>query len=258
MQARAECRADHPAESPPHIYRDYLQTSSIEPAQNVPPNRMNKFIHAMGVELEGAWEEEPANIHHDGSVSARGPYAGEYHTPPCVSWKELRGHVVDNYPDAINDSCGLHVHFSFTNTGLYSRLMDKEFYAYFVKLMEGFGRKHKMPPVFKKRLAGENRFCKRAWHPDIQAASRNRGDYRYCLWNFCHGLHRTAECRVLPMFQTPEQAIKAIQAVKMSVILFLRKQPLEDAGELLEMPINELVGTPELDLPAPSIQREEY
>lgn len=192
---------------------------------------MNRFIRAMGVELEGAWDEAPHfPLVRDSSVEAQGAYKGECQSPPYRDWHKLASFIVDNHPDHIDGSCGLHVHFSFPNAGLYSRLMDTPFQQYFYKFMDKWAAKHKPGRWFNGRILGQNRFCSREWLPDVQAASGDKYTTpRYTAWNFCHGLHGTAECRLLPMFAQPEKSIAAIQAVKMSVMLYLRQKNDEPA-----------------------------
>lgn len=235
--------------------RIWPRISAIYSRETTEAKPMNRFIQAMGVELEGAWDEQPHNLHHDGSVQASGAYRGECQSPALSDWAKLRRFMLDNHPDHTDKSCGLHVHFSLPRLGMYSRLMDSDFGPYFYSFMETWGKKHRAGRIFKERLDGMNRYCLKRWAPDLQAIQSGKTNIRYAAWNFCYSIHRTAECRLLPMFDAPEMAVKGVQAVKLCVMLFLRGNKTEP--ELLaETNLDELEQKIKSEQPQPSIESE--
>lgn len=126
-----------------------------------------------------------------------------------------------NYPSHVNGTCGLHVHMSFKSMRYYQALMIPEYQktiiAYITKwgLKEGFAKDH---PLWA-RLGGKNEYCKDEFHADTQSRKTSKAyDHhgegnRYTMINYCHGLHTTLECRLLPMFDKPEEGIKAVQEI---------------------------------------------
>jgi len=195
---------------------------------------INKYIDKIGLEIEGAWYNgQPYNLHTDGSVSARADHTGESVSDPMESWRAVRDFITDNYPDEHNSSCGLHVHFSFNSLGIYSRLMDKEFHPYFTGAMKAWGEENKIQDTaFWDRLNGRNQYCLSEWRADNQAMQRTKNSPRYCHWNFCYGLHKTAECRLLPVFGSSDNAILAVGAVGKCVMAWLGK--VNKSGVMIE------------------------
>jgi hypothetical protein len=60
-------------------------------------------------------------------------------------------------------------------------------------------------------LRGENRYCKREFDPLGQYKTRDRGGNRYTQLNFCYGVHKTMECRLLPLFRDVSVAVSAVK-----------------------------------------------
>ncbi len=170
---------------------------------------------------------------HDGSVNGltavnptgeRIPlYTGEYPSE-ILELSKYPLWMKKNYPTAVNKTCGMHVHMSFfpKHAALhYSRLMVPEYtqtiILYVAKwaLEEKLDKKH---PIWD-RLNGKNTFCKLEFYPDEQAKSTKkvfdhagRGN-RYTVINYCHAQHSTVECRLLPMMDNADLAIRAIKRV---------------------------------------------
>lgn len=181
-----------------------------------------QHINAIGVELEGGWRDYPCECHEvkgDGSVSVSGANArvrGEIPIGPLYSWSDAESAIRQHYPNVTNRTCGLHVHLSFPTPGHYSALMSPRFEPYLVKRLAAYGRKKNFTQAgqFFARLRGENTYCslryseKRAMS---QATATYKGGDRYALLNYCHGLHGTIECRVLPAFMRPSAAVNAIR-----------------------------------------------
>lgn len=187
------------------------------------------YIDKVGVEIEGGWDVQPpcGPVGSDGSVCVTAPIRGEIRSRPMKQWDTIEGYVNDNWPVHTDRTCGFHIHVSVKNTHLYSALMDKRFYDFFLARMEAWGRANDIQNAeFWDRLKGQNQFCKKEWKPDNQAevASKHATD-RYTHWNFCWTLHTTAECRLLPTFKKKHVAVKAVREVLSIVEEWLDKAP---------------------------------
>lgn len=195
-----------------------------------------KFIKKIGIEFEGGWQESPDGLKADGSVSGiEAPFEGEVASPVLApqAWLAWAQRL---YPDEVNTSCGLHVHVSFKNTRSYSRLMDPDFYAKFLAFWHEWGTRRSINEgsAFWKRLSGENSYCKNLFRPDEQARQRTKGPERYCHINFCYGLHKTVEFRLLPMFHKKHLAMDAITSLLDFIEAYL-------AEEAKKHPKNEII-----------------
>lgn len=177
-----------------------------------PPRQRYRYVNKIGVELEGGWNGNvPFQLEHDGSVHVTADYTGEVPSPPLrpqevVSW--MREH----YPDAVNDTCGMHVHVSVKHQWHYARLMDKEFFDFLKTSLAAWGKKLSIREEhpFWARLRGGNDYCKDEFHPELQIQHRDKGGERYTMLNYTWSRYRTVECRVLPGFAACEIAISAV------------------------------------------------
>src|SRR3990167_1168176 len=125
------------------------------------------------------------------------------------------------YPQIVNDTCGLHVHMSFKSALQYQRLMTPTYPAtiieYFTSWAKSEGLKDSHP--IWERLSGKNRYCKHEFHAQQQVTSKKdhnqtRPGHRYTIVNYCYSVHGgTLECRLLPMFETAAQGIRAVEHV---------------------------------------------
>lgn len=154
---------------------------------------------------------------------------------PALTYEELIPWAMNNHPDEVDESCGLHVHVSFHKVNDYIRLMTPEFYEFFLKWLEDWGHKMEFPPHhdFWKRLRGENKYCHKLWadkecqhnhgeghplhptrhDPEDQAACANWNPHRYAQLNFCFLKHGTLECRVFPAFKDPRMSLAAVECI---------------------------------------------
>ncbi len=177
----------------------------------------------MGVELEGGWikstgvvarDVRGAKAMADQSVKV-GYHDGEIITRPHDTLDALLEDVVKLYPDHMNDSCGFHIHASFSPLDG-SILASPEFYAYFKERWERWGKASALDRhhEFWNRLGGKNRFCKDEFIPEdqLKVGAAGRGEQRYSILNFCAWeKHGTIECRLLPMFADKSLALAAIR-----------------------------------------------
>jgi hypothetical protein len=239
------------------------------------PRSSERRILLSGAELEGGWRIRPngdGERHGDGSVSidydalgiedrdddeypedeegsADQPFIGEYVSPP-MSPSMLPEWVVNNYPTATNETCGLHVHVSVRSPYYYSRLMDgarnapipppkvwrkrdietSPFYPYLVSNLKRWGLKAKLKSghPFWKRLEGMNRYCRLDFDPDLQAHMTSKDSCRYGVLNFAYRQHSTMEVRVLPGFEDGELAGSAVAFLLKTIERYLQTLPDED------------------------------
>lgn len=244
-------------------------------------------IANVGVELEGGWDAPVPGyqVVHDGSVKFRGtgePQIGVRTNPagqleqfiveapgrggdnkktivryavgeivsPILQISQLENFVTKCYPPHVNDTCGLHVHMSFTHRLNYSRLMDPAFTPHIIRAILLWGKTQEIPKdhIFWERVTNERHpHCAHLYLGDKQVLQRgkdyhSRGtDYsRYTAINYCDAQHQTIECRVLPMFDTSQQALSAIMCVLDATNLFLskiRQRERKTAGSVLERPM---------------------
>lgn len=150
---------------------------------------------------------------------------GEIVSPPMKK-ALIKKWVKTCYPDDHNSTCGIHVHVSFTSNIDYMNLMSQEFYDYFLKKMETWGKRNHINEGsrFWKRLQGENSYCKRVFAPKGQ---KNGNADRYTHLNYCfHEENRkTIECRLLPVFDKVELAQSAILEIVNTMQNYIRSMP---------------------------------
>lgn len=196
------------------------------------PNR----IRYLGVELEGAWTQERAlqagsllNVVRDSSVSGFDPdkYALIGESPsPRLTLAELPSYMERVYPSAVNATCGMHVHMSFSSVMEYQHLMREEVQEEVIERFKLWATRQGLPedresddehPIWP-RLRGENDYCQHKFFADLQVLNsrkdydRSRPGHRYTVLNFAYARpSRTIECRLLPMFDTWNLALAAIQ-----------------------------------------------
>lgn len=181
-----------------------------------------KFIDKIGIELEAAWKEPKKNLVIDESFSPADfspefKGVGELVSHPIASKEEMLNWLQENWPDETCHKCAMHVHFSLNHINYYSACMSNRFYEHFLNEMDKWGKDYNCRnELFWQRLKGENRYCRKRFNPDIQVKYTEKGHNRQDRrdhWNFCYGLHKTMECRLLPMFKSIETAKSAIFAL---------------------------------------------
>lgn len=180
----------------------------------------------MGVELEGAWTRgRRANIAasvlgakpiDDASVHLSQGDPGEIVTRPHSSMEDLCKDIQILYPDVLNESCGFHIHTSFTPLDA-SVIASSDFFSYFKEQWAQWGRDEKVPKnhEFWQRLAGNNQHARDSFEAEKQLSTSFAGQKRqarYTMLNFyAWEKHRTIENRVLPMFSDQKFALSAVR-----------------------------------------------
>ena len=125
---------------------------------------------------------------------------------------------LDENEDAIrqtNKTCGMHVHIGGLNRLEYGILMTPEFTEYLQDELTEWGKQVglKEGTEFFKRLKGLNTYCRDSYQAEAQKMDMDKNSSRYCIVNYCWGLHQTVEIRVLPSFQMHKFRYKAIAKV---------------------------------------------
>lgn len=234
-------------------------------------NDLVNRIDKVGLELEGGWDTMPKEVlgrmEVDNSVqfapieeiveeldekgkrlSLKGLDANGRRVPMAY-----RGELVSNpiplktvesigtwmwrgYPQAVNETCGLHVHMSFLDKMNYQRLMCPEYGAYIISELRKFADEQGLPAdhMLRQRLNPEHAWtkqhCEHVYRGDHQVLvggkdyrSRGKAHSRYTAINYCNMQHGTLECRLLPMFEDVEMAVRAVWVVVNATNRFLSK-----------------------------------
>lgn len=184
-------------------------------------------------------------------------YVGEIPSPVLTAdnygeW--IRAH----YPKYVNETCGMHTHTSFRSKLNYMRLMTPEFTNFVIKGLVGWSEEqklHKTHPIWKRILTKNHNHCAHIYLGDNQVKverkdfnSRGTAHSRYTAINYLWAYQMakgyetgTVECRLLPMMETPEQAIAAVAEVLKLTNSFLakmkEKEPRREAKVALAPPI---------------------
>ena len=158
------------------------------------------------------------------------------------------------YPQMVNETCGLHVHVSFTHKLNYSRLITPDLTPFAVERLSQWGRAEGLPAdhMFWARLNPNHpwtqQHCAHLFLGDNQVKvtkkeynSRGTPRSRYTFINYCEAQHHTVEYRGLPMFGRPEgvtvedieQAIRAVGAVLNATNSFLSKIRQRERAETI-------------------------
>lgn len=212
-----------------------------------PAYSMYRYVNRVGIELEGGWND-PVDfvLEHDGSVMVDATYNGEMPSPPLPP-RDISKWMKEHYPDAVNASCGMHVHVSVKHQSHYSRLMEKEFRDFMKSSLKVWGEKLSIRSdhPFWSRLRGENSFCKDEFYPELQVQHREKGPERYTMLNYTWARYGTVECRVLPGFSAAVIGISAVYAVVDTFEAYLRAKcrsaapSLEGIVQVSELPPEE-------------------
>lgn len=198
-------------------------------------------IDRVGVELEGNWTREDngvpwvsnnqGKLQADSSVSdlLDNGFSGEFVSPPLPPEK-VRAWVLGCYPDAIDRSCGLHVHVSLKSKRDYEFLATPQYGRYLRFRLRGWGHLHNVKnKAFWNRLEGGNVYCEKLCARKVEAEllirrqirAESKDAVRYRQINACYALHGTLEHRLLPMFNDPTVATGAIMELLSIVRKFL-------------------------------------
>ena len=203
-------------------------------------------VNAVGIEFEGAWDkwgpiesarsvrkllrkQKPRGLKYDGSINVAantGGWVGEIASKPMQP-RAIKSWVRRNKPDKQNQSCGTHVHLSIKTNHAYSMLTEKSFYDKYMSKMAKWARTHeiKEDTGFWKRYRGDNTYCKKQHTPELQIFEDSRNPNRYAHINYCYGLHKTLEFRMLPVFNCTDLMTDSIIETLRIVETYLATAP---------------------------------
>lgn len=202
-------------------------------------------VYMVGVELEGGWTRDglPQDTKpiRDGSVHIPQPevpleiaenggsaydrwiyanvptFVGEIPSPP-LDLSVVPRWLHTFYPQAHNETCGMHVHMSFRDAIAYTRLMVPEYQDTVIEYFKRWAAEH-LPADHHiwPRLRGENEYCQHLFFPDAQSmqAEKDYNHHRYgCRYTAIVYRFKklgTIECRLLSMMPTPALAADAVR-----------------------------------------------
>lgn len=223
-------------------------------------------VAAVGIELEGGWDKNCGEeMHTDNSVkfpppidvAVIDPNTGlsavnvtgvrpKYGIGEVIS-KPLPPAMMDEwvmrcYPQHVNGTCGLHVHMSFFYKLNYSRLMTPDFGIAIIEAVKEFGFDEGLAgdhPLWLRITDTNHPHCAQTYCGDKQVLvkgkdyrSRGTDHSRYTAINYCYSQHKTIECRLLPMFETAAQSIRAIRCIIDTTNKFLSKVRLREQKQV--------------------------
>ena len=211
------------------------------------PRRVKNRIAGVGVELEGGWiyGKAVSKVVHDGSVKfskiiydqPNPPHAVGEIPSPKLTTEQVDDWIKKNYPQHVNETCGLHVHMSFKYPLNYMRLMTPDYTVVLVKSLAEWCEEHKLPadhPQWKRLKNPRHDHCAHIYLGDSQVRltkknynSRGGPESRYTFVNYCYSMgdtpRKTVECRGLSMFETADMSCDAVHAVLNTTNAFLAK-----------------------------------
>jgi hypothetical protein len=180
------------------------------------------MIDKIGLEVEGGWAGQrfinPLDIPiiADHSVDGRmfphdkpmkSPHVGEVISEPMSCEAEFIEEWINKYwPTEANNTCGYHIHLSFTKIKDYSLLTRKSFLFGLIKRMKDLGKELGLGPkhYLWHRLDGQNPFTTINFDAVHQVNIRKKqvaDRRRYGMLNCCWNIHKTLEFRALPTFR---------------------------------------------------------
>lgn len=234
--------------------------------------KVRSRIDLIGVEIEGGWTKLPKgtlSLIPDSSVTFQElpldgngrpllnglrVQTGELASPP-MPVTMLHSWLDQHFPQAVNQTCGLHLHMSFKSALVYQRLMERSYQKTVIEFVKRWAEKKKADGQIPKdhpiweRLTGNSYYCQDKFWADAQAATKTksfnhqRDGNRYTAVNYCYGLHQTVEIRLMSMFKEMklcEEAINLLIDITNAWLVAGRKIPkLEIAWKLEEDNISE-------------------
>lgn len=154
---------------------------------------------------------------------------GELTSPVYKRISSLQKWADINYPVKTNRTCGGHFHVSFDDLSLYSKLIEPEFPKALIAHLHKFGVENKVNPDSSlfKRLAGGCDYALLTYHPEEQLFCSDKGSGRYTAVNYCWGVHKTIEIRVLPAFQKKYLYISILKSIDVFIDRYLESKEYE-------------------------------
>jgi hypothetical protein len=120
---------------------------------------------------------------------------------------EIEEFILNNYPDEVNSTCGLHIHLSFKDDkAAYNVICTREFYNHFLQELHEWcdTRKINKNSRFIKRLDGVE-YAKKVFLGDDQI---KEGSNRYTHINYCYSKFQTVEGRIGTMYDEQTKSVE--------------------------------------------------
>lgn len=204
----------------------------------------DKARRAASIEKQNAFQQAYALL--EAEIRRSLPrHKGEIPSPP-LSMTEWEPFILQCYPDKVNATCGLHVHMSFAHRLNYARIMTPDYMKAILKDLNEWAEEEKLDkdhPIWPRITKPNHDHCAHQYLGDAQVKQR-RKDYhsrgtahsRYTAINYCYAQHKTVECRLLPMMETKEQAVRGVRKVLTSTNQFLAKVRERERKHLISVP----------------------
>lgn len=125
---------------------------------------------------------------------------------------EIEEFILNNYPNEVNSTCGLHIHLSFKNDkAAYNVICSRLFYNHFLSELHNWcnTRKINKNSRFIKRLDGVE-YARKEFLGDEQI---KEGNNRYTHINYCYEKFHTAEVRIGTMFDDKTISVEYVKKV---------------------------------------------
>jgi len=177
------------------------------------------------------------SLHNDGSIYTDNLFSHEIVIfPPAKSRESLVKDITKlwNLIGEVNDSMGLHIHISLSDTN-YAKLATWKYVNQFQIAVS-----NKFPEV--RTRIGYNSFCERynnkesfLIHAIIQIPSSYKSSSRHHILNFSYGLHGTVEYRAFPMVERLSRAKKYLEFVDANVNSFLEHCELNKEDYIVDI-----------------------
>lgn len=221
---------------------------------------ISKSIKKIGIEIESAWLRPELQQHlHDDASFSRADFPPQYKSvgelvsapmedlPTAIQW------IKNNYPEGsgICPKTAIHIHLEIINVERYSQLMSTKFYEYFLQCMNKWGEDYSCTnEEFWNRLNGKNKYCKREFRPDVQAAMKEKGinnETRRTQLNYPFRLFKTIECRLPPVFKNVKTTLSFLDALINCIEAFLENNPPKEKYIRLEISDNDIDNSLEIN-----------
>ncbi len=208
----------------------------------------NKYINAIGVELEGGWKGATplpsgrysyAGYKLITDISVNGmndmDWGGEINSPKLYSEGGLKDFLSKAYPQRVNSSCGMHVHVSFNKHSYYLSLMRSSFHSAMMRRLKLLLKNIEDPEDqsrLQQRVYGKQRFCG-GQYSNLNTIKQynSTGGQKYSMINYCQKKFDTIEFRGLCMFNKWETSLFAIQDLLVFISRYLQNTKPDGVGE---------------------------
>lgn len=228
-----ELYEDDDTPAPPPLNPDVEQLYRNTFAGNFGMTSARRIARTLGMtdaQFAHDYEAWAHNRLRNGRIQRRSSQVGELPSPPLQT-RDVSTWMKKYYPSKVNGTCGLHVHQSFKKAIHYQRLMNPSYMWTIIHYVAQWAKAEGLPkshPIWA-RLEGKSEYCQHVFHADIQVHRSNKDfdrhaqGHRYTVIAFHYNRLGTVECRLLPMMETADQGVRAVQNILNVTNAFLLK-----------------------------------